>query len=328
VKQPYPKHRLRQKELVMNIFFLFEREYERSDLESIWELRLPVERVKKELEEICSIHYRSNLWIYTQLRRYEEDLGAQLFRKDSTGCPRGSFHLSICDRMLTFAQKQHLYVSDKIKVANGAYDKITNEAADGRGQVRIFLGAGSTIYHLANILAERSWPDTPGGLRYRICTHNLGALRRLLEPAVNYDRLEITLPQGTVDPVTYAILGDPAELAGQAFDYLIMGTSYILDGRLYVESAAESVLKAALLRRLEGQKILLLTKHEFTDQPLPGLRSYGSLTDYDFVIVPKHPGQGAASKKYESIFEGYESLFEPEIIHWNYTIFKVRKEQA
>jgi hypothetical protein len=327
VRQPYPKHRLRQKELVMNIFFLFEREYERSQVESIWELRLPVERVKKELEEICSIHYRSNLWIHTQLRRYEEDLGTQLFRKDSAGCGKGSFHLAICDRMLTFAQKQHLYVSDKIKVANGAYDKITNEAAGGSGRVRLFLGAGSTIYHLANILAERSWPDAPGGLRYCICTHNLGALRRLLEPAVNYDRLEVTLPQGTVDPVTYAILSDPGGLAGEVFDYVIMGTSYILDGQLYVESAAETDLKAALLRRLEGQKILLLTKHEFTDQPLPGLRPYGALSDYDFVIVPRHPGEGAPSKKYETIFEGYESLFQPEIIHWNYTILKVRKEE-
>ncbi len=178
----------------MNLFFLFEREYERSQVESIWELRLPIERVKKELEELCSVHYLSNLWIYTQLRRYEEELGAQLFRKDSAGCGKGSFYLSICDRMLTFSQKQHLYVSDKIKVANGAYDKITNEAADHR--VRVFLGAGSTIYHLANILAERTLLDSSGGPRYSIRTHNLGALRRLLEPAVNHARLEITLPEG------------------------------------------------------------------------------------------------------------------------------------
>lgn len=310
----------------MNIFFLFEREYERSGLESIWELRLPVERVKKELEEICSIHYRSNQWIYTQLRRYEEELGSQLFRRDSAGCGKGSFYLSICDRMLTFSQKQHLYVSDKIKVANGAYDKITNEAGDGRGRVRVFLGAGSTIYHLANILAERSCPGTPGGLAYSISTHNLGALRRLLEPGVNYQLLEVTLPPGTVEPVTYAILGDPAQFAGQVFDYVIMGTSYVVDGQLYVESAAETELKAALLHRLEGQKILLLTKHEFTDQPLPALRSYGSLIDYDFVIVPRHPEKGAPSKKYETIFEAHASLFEPEIIHWNYAILRVRKE--
>jgi hypothetical protein len=39
VKRPYARHRLRQNELVMNIFFLFESEYERSQVESIWELR-------------------------------------------------------------------------------------------------------------------------------------------------------------------------------------------------------------------------------------------------------------------------------------------------
>lgn len=310
----------------MNIFFLFEREYQHSEVESIWELRLAVERIKQELERICSIHYRSNLWIYTQLRRYEEDLGAQLFRKDSAGCPKGSFYLSICDRMVTFAQKQHLYVSDKIKVANGAYDKITNEASGGDGQVRVFLGAGSTIYHLANILAERSLPEEAGGLRYRISTHNLGALKRLLEPAVNFQRLEVRLPQGTVDPVTYAILGDPRGMAGQEFDYVIMGTSYVLDGRLYVESAAETDIKAGLLRTLKGQRILLLTKHEFTDQPLPGLRPYGALSDYDFVVVPKQPGPGSRRKTHEAVFETYESLFEPEIIHWNYTILRVRKK--
>jgi hypothetical protein len=250
-------------------------------------------------------------------------LGAQLFRKDSTGCSKGSFYLSICDRMLTFSQKQHLYSSDKIKAANGAHDKITNEAADRR--VQVFLGAGSTIYHLANILAERSFLDPPGGPRYSIRTHNLGALKRLLEPAVNHERLGITLPEGKVDPVTYSILSDPAGLAGQVFDYLIMGTSYILDGRLYVESAAETDLNAALLQRLGGQKILLLTKHELTDQPLPGLRPFGALGDYNFVIVPRHSGPGGPSKKYETIFEGYQSLFQPEIIHWNYSILKIRK---
>lgn len=308
----------------MNIFFLFEREYEKSDVEAIWELRLPIERVKSELAEISSIHYRSNLWIYTQLRRYEEDLGARLFRRDSTGCRRGSFFLSICDRMLTFSQKQHLYVSDKIKVANGAFDKITNEAAGNQGPVRVYLGAGSTIYHLANILAERSGPE--GGLRYSVCTHNLGALRRLLEPGVNYGRLEITVPRGRVDPVTYAVLGDPAEYARSGgFDYVIMGTSYVLDGRLYVESAVESEVKATLLRQLQGTKILLLTKHEFTDQPLPGLRPYGALSDYDFLIVPRHAAAPGASKKHEAIYERYESLFSPEIIHWNYTILKVRR---
>jgi DeoR/GlpR family transcriptional regulator of sugar metabolism len=317
-----PKHRLKQKELVMNIFFLFEKEYERSPVESIWEIELPIEGIKRELGEICSVHYRSNLWIYTQLRRYEEDLGVRLFRKDNAGCAKGSFRLSIYDRMLKFYQKQHLYVSDKIKVANGVYDKIINDVMRKKSSaVRIFLGAGSTIFHLANILAEKAWRDP---VKYLISTHNLGVLKRLLEPTVDYRKIDVFTPKGQIDPVTYTILGEVDELdSSTPFDYVVMGTSYILDGKLYVESQKEAVIKNGILNRLKGEKILILTKHEFIDQPLPELQLYGSIQDFDYVIVPKHSEEREAKKKYERVFDQYQRLFSAQIIHWNYTILKV-----
>ncbi len=319
-----PKHRLKQKELVINVFFLFEKEYERSQVESILEIKLPIEHIKKELGEISSVHYRSNQWICTQLRRYEEDLGVQLFRKDRTGCKKGSFYLSINDEMLKFYQKQHLYVSDKIKVANGVYDKIINETVGKKSnEVRIFLGAGSTIFHVANILAEKALEDP---VKYVIYTHNLGVLKRLLEPAVDYRKIDVFTPKGQVDPVTYTILGEVDEIDSSIpFDYVIMGTSYILDGRLYVESRKETEIKGVVLSRLRGEKILVLTKHEFTDQPLKGLESYGLLQEYDYVVVPKHSNECEIKKKYERIFEQYQKLFLPEIISWNYTILKVLK---
>ena len=318
------KHRLKQKDLVMNIFFLFERKYEHGNVESIWDIKLPIENIKKELEEICSVHYRSNLWIYTQLRRYEEDLGVQLFRKDSVGCKKGSFYLSINDKMLKFYQKQHLYVSDKIKVANGVYDKITNEAIKRKsGTVRIFLGAGSTIFHLANILAEQAWRHP---LKYCIHTHNLGALKRLLEPAVDLKNMDVFTSRGQIDPVTYTIIGQFDEVDSTIpFDYVIMGTSYILGGKLYVESREETEIKNAILHRAKGEKILVLTKHEFTDQPIGGLQPYGSIGDYDYVIVPTHGNDSDTKKSHELVFERYQSLFEPQIIHWNYMILKVSK---
>lgn len=308
----------------MNIFFLFEKEYERSQVESIWEIELPIERIKKELEELYSVSYRSSTWIYTQLRRYEEDLGVQLFAKDSRGCGKGSFRLSICDRMLTFYQKQHLYVSDKIKVANGMYDKIINEArARQAAAVRLFLGAGTTLFHLSEIFARRSWQDP---LRYSIYTHNLGALKRLLEPAVNSANLEVFTLRGRVDPATFAVLGEAAELrALPPLDYIIMGTSYVADGRLYVESVQETEMMKAILRQLSGEKVLILTKHEFSDQPPPGLQSYGRLEDYDFVLVPSGSLHRQEAKKYERIFEQYQGQFHPEIIHWNYAILRVKK---
>ena len=321
------KHRLKQKELVMNIFFLFERKYEQSNVESIWDIKLPIEDIKNELEEICSVHYRSNLWIYTQLRRYEEDLGVQLFRKDSMGCKKGSFYLSINDNMVEFYQKQHLYVSDKIKVANGVFEKIINEARSRQaGTVRIFLGAGSTIFHLANILAERAshYP-----IKFSIYTHNLGVLKRLLEAGVDLKNIDVFTTKGQIDPVTYTILGQLDEIDSRIpFDYVIMGTSYVVEGLLYVESRKETGIKDAILHRVEGEKILVLTKHEFTDQPIQGLQPYGAIRDYDTVVVPMQSIADDAKKKHDTIFEHYRSLFEPEIIHWNYMILKVLKGRA
>jgi DeoR/GlpR family transcriptional regulator of sugar metabolism len=318
------KHRLKQRELVMNIFFLFERKYEQSAVESIWTLKLPIEEIKGELEEICSIHYRSNLWIYTQLRRYEEDLGVRLFRKDSTGCRKGSFFLSISENLVEFYQKQHLYVSDKIKVANGVFDKIVNEAQlTNSSEVRIYLGAGSTIFHLANILAERAsrYP-----LKFRIYTHNLGVLKRLLEADVDLKNIDVFTPRGQIDPVTYTILGrlDEADTA-VPYDYVIMGTSYINNELLYVESRKETLIKDAILHQMQGKKILVLTKHELIDQPVEGLPSYGSIRDYDSVIVPAHNNADNPKKSYDLAFENYRNLFEPEILHWNYVILKVQK---
>lgn len=321
------KHRLKQKELVMNIFFLFEKKYELNDVESIWDMRLPVEEIKNELERICSVHYRSNLWIYTQLRRYEEDLGVRLFRKDSTGCRKGSFFLSISDHMVEFYQKQHLYVSDKIKVANGTFDKIINEAESRRtGTVKIYLGAGSTIFHLANILAERA---SRHPIKFCIHTHNLGVLKRFLEPGVDLKNIDVFTAKGQIDPVTYAILGQPDEIdTGIPFDYVIMGTSYVADGMLYVESRKETGIKDAILHQVKGEKILVLTKHEFSDQPVRGLQPYGSIRDFDYVVVPVHGNAKENRKKHDLVFESYSTLFEPQIIHWNYMIAKVVKQTA
>lgn len=319
------KHRLRQKDLVINIFFLFERKYEQSNVESIWDIKLPIEDIKNELEEICSIHYRSNQWIHTQLRRYEEDLGVRLFRKDTTGCKKGSFYLSISSNMVEFYQKQHLYVSDKIKVANGVFDKILNEARLKQADtVRIFLGAGSTIFHLANIIAERA---SQYPIKFCLYTHNLGVLKRILEPGVDLKNIDVFTAKGQIDPVTYTILGRLEEIDTSIhFDYVIMGTSYISDGLLYVESQKETGVKDAILHQMEGEKILVLTKHEFTDQPIKGLKSYGAVTDFDAVVVPVHSSANEAKKRHDLVFENYRSLFEPEIIHWNYMILKVQKE--
>ncbi len=317
------KHRLKQKDLVMRIFFMFEEKYEKRNVESICDIKIPIEDIKDYLKDTCDVNYRSNLWVYTQLRRYEEDLGVRLFSRDGKGA--GSFYLSIYDRMLKFYQKQHLYVSKKIKVANAVYDKIKNDLQDNRkSSIKILLGAGSTIYHLANIIAERSWHDP---FKYSIYTHNLGSLKRLLEPAVNYNTIQVFTPSGKVDPVTYTIIGDPDFLCNAGvFDYIAMGTSYIFDGKLYVESGEETKIKEAILKSAQGTKLLILTKHEFTDRQPDNRKAYGSLSDYNYVVVPRISTSNGIKKRYDTIFEEYKKIFEPEIIHWNYSILKVLKK--
>ncbi|MCD6120226.1 MAG: DeoR family transcriptional regulator [Spirochaetales bacterium] len=324
-KKTSGSHRLKQKDLVMRIFFMFEEEYEKQDVESIWNIKIPIERIKDYLKDTCDVNYRSNLWVYTQLKRYEEELGVRLFKKETAdNSDNGEFYLSIYDRMLKFYQKQHLYVSKKIKVANAVYDKIKNDVnaqPEKERRIKILLGAGSTIYHLANIIADKSWYDP---IRYSIYTHNLGSLKRLLEPSVNYNTIEVFTPSGKVDPVTYTIIGDPDFLCNAgAFDYIAMGTSYVFKGELFVESKQESNIKRAILKEAEGTKLLILTKHEFTDKKPEGLSPYGYLSDYDYVVVPRISTSNEIRKKYDKVFETYRNIFEPEILHWNYSIFKV-----
>ncbi len=321
------KHRLKRKDLVMNIFFMFEEEYEKNEVESIWDIKIPIESVKSYLRESCSVSYRSNLWVYTQLKRYEDELGVKLFRRDHAGCEKGSFNLSVHDRMVKFYQKQHLYVTKKIKVANGVYDKIKNDSNEREPSqpIKILLGAGSTNFHLANILADKSWQDPQ---KYSIYTHNLGSLKRLVEPAVNYNTIEVFTPAGKIDPVTYTILSRTNELyLSTDFDYIVMGTSFVQHGSLYVESTEEREIKSSILKKCRGEKILILTKHEFTDNPLQNLKAFGQLSDYDTVVVPRIISRSRVKKKYDLIFEEYRKLFTPEIIHWNYIILKVVKSR-
>ena len=232
--------------------------------------------------------------------------------------------------MRKFHQKQHLYVSAKIRLANGVYDKIINETKARRLEaVRLYLGAGSTIFHLANLIAGSSCRDP---LRYRLHTPNLGVLKRLLEPPVDYRRIELITPRGQVDPDTYTILGDDRAGRGgtadlellEPFDYVVNGTSYLVDGELYVESAREAAVKGEVLRRARGEKILLLTMHELAEKAPAGLKPYGALRDYDYVVTPRHHSDNPVRKTGDRLFEGYRDLFVPQIIHWNYTILKVR----
>jgi len=320
---PGRKHRLRRRDLVTNIFSLFSEEFERSDAESIWEIEIPMEGIKNYLQEKHSITYKSNHWVYTQLKRYEEELGVKLFRKDCGGKDKQNFFLAIHQPFRTFFQKQHLYVTQKLKVANGVYDQIKNFALEvKRGEpVTMLMGAGTTLYLLAGILANKSWEDD---IRYTIFTHNVGCLREFIDPRVNHRNFEVFTPQGWVDPITYTILErDNALLTSRGYDFIVQGTSCVCEGKLYIESEQERARKEAILKNCSGRKILVLTKHEFCDTPLKGCDPYGSLEDYDCIVVPRSSCEAGVRKRYEILFEEHCRRYSPQIISWNYEILTV-----
>ncbi len=318
------KHRLKQKDLVMNIFGYFSEEYERSDTASIWEIVLPIEKVINYLEERCDVSYKSNLWVWIQLKRYEEELGVVLFKKINPEKKRDQFSIAINYPFINFFQKQHLYVNEKIKVANGVFDKIKDYKAKNNSKepIKILLGAGTLCYHISTIFAERSFQNKT---KYLIHTNNLGALSQLIDPGINHDNIVVTMPEGRVDSVTHTIIGENTEYyLTTDFDFIIQGTSCIYNGELFIESQQETIRKRAILKDTSGKKILVLTKHEFSDKPLKNSVAYGKLKDYDFIIVPKRSTNLPIKKDYEHLFEECKKILTPEIINWNYEIYKVK----
>lgn len=317
-------HRLRRKDLVLGVLYRFSEVFESSQKETIWDIAISVEEIQAHLKERFGVEYNSSQWIFTQLRRYEDEIGARLFEKRSSKTTK-DVKLALYPRMLEFVQKQHLHVPQKIRAANGVYDKINSllNTSPSSRRTRVFLGAGSTMYHLANIFIERQLQDARS---FTLHTHNAGVLPILFSQQVDHSRIDVSVCGGILDPVTHTLLGNPETMLGEKeFDFIIQGTSRISKGNLYIESRKEQLVKAAILHGCRGCKILVLTKHEFNEEPIEGVQPYGKLTDYDYIIVPRTLDI-KTKKKYELQFDSYMDLFEPEILNWNYCIFKVRKQ--
>lgn len=318
-------HRLKREDLVMEVFSIIAEEFERRDEETIWDVLVPTGVIRESLGKRQDTRYSSDQWLHTQLKRYEQDLGVTLFRREKASPARrdGEWALALYPEMVDFYQKQHLYVTEKIKVANGTYDFISSKH-DTLGHdaecCSILLGAGSTVYHLATIFAEESYRTE---LSYCLYTHNAGFMQKLLNSSVNYGRISLKTVEGTLEPVTRTLLTDSlGDIRNAPLDFVVQGTSCVCDGRLYIESKQEAHMKASILRDCSGTKILVCTKHEFSDHPLPNTEPYGSLTDYDYLIVPHSP-ERRSRKLYEKVFEAHRQYLEPEIFNWSYAIYRV-----
>ncbi|MGM0432231.1 MAG: hypothetical protein ACQEQU_05900 [Spirochaetota bacterium] len=321
------KQRLKQKDLVYHVLSLLCEEYEKSDSVSIWDVSLSNVQLIQYLKDRYAIDYKTDYWIWTQLKRYEEDLNMPLFRKQK-GVGDQDFAISLHRPYINFFQKKHLYISEKLKVANGLYEAIKNFTQTlmrTDRPVAIALGAGGICYYVASILAQQSQSiDIP----VEIYTHNVGALEEFSSPQVDVHRCSTHVPAGKMDPVTYAILGEPTDFyTQQPFDFIIQGTSFVYEGNLYIESAEELPRKEHIVKHAKGLKILALTKHEFCDRPeaVEALGSYGSIFDYDQLIVPRNNVNSQFGKSYKTAFETYKTYLEPVILHWNYEIYRIKK---
>ncbi|HOX33535.1 MAG TPA: hypothetical protein PLB91_14485 [Spirochaetales bacterium] len=328
------RQRLNRNELVAALFILFSEEYDRSSADSILDLDLPLSAVRDHLRERFGITYTSDTWIGTQLRKFEEEEGVPLFRK-SEG-PGGESRLGIAREMRSYSQKRHLYVTQKIKVANAVLDLVTNEGRGASGgSVGILLGAGSTVTRIAEALAELVRPRrsegrqrAEGERRWLVATHNLGALQALGSSSCR-GGMELLVPEGRVDPATYAILGRNEELYRRLeLDWSVEGTSFLHAGRLFVESAEEARVKSAILRDCPGRKVLVLTGHEAVESPPAGLEPFGSVSEYDFVVLPRAPLEGRARSRFYLAMEELRAFLEPWVLNWNYEVLRVRRARA
>ena len=324
-------HRLKREELVMEVFSLISEEYERSDKETIWDICVPLSTIRMRLSERHDTHYSSDQWLQTQLKRYEDEMGVRLFQrtKDHAGTGTRQPTLSLVREMVDFYQKQHLYVTEKIKVANGAYDFVSRKHLSLPGRPNnpdlpcsILLGAGSTVYHLATLFAQGSHREER---RYRIYTHNAGFMQKLLNSSVNFARVSLVALGGELEPVTRTLLSTNLDqVRNEPLDFVVQGTSCVCDGMLYIESSREAAVKSSILHECPGCKLLVCTKHEFSEQPLPNTEPYGKLTDYDYVVVPHSPDR-EPHKPYEKVFHEHRTHLEPEILNWSYAVHRVVK---
>ncbi len=319
------KQRLRMKDLVTEVFLYLSKKFEQSDVLSINQLIVPLEEIRSYLNEKYAISYTSNQHIFNQLRSYEDELGVPLFRKIKEGKDSDDFSITLADKLQGYKQKQLLYITQKIKIANAVFDKILHET-EGHTQtpINILLGAGTEIFYVAKALVTGIREH---GMKFRIYTHNLGVINYLMEEFSTPDSLELYTRNERVDPVNNILIatGEDHYLSVQ-FDYVVQAATYITNGQLYVESPEENIQKGDILKCSSGQKILILTKHEFISSHIQNLESYGSLKQYDFVIIPFTRDAQVRKKEYSDLLDQYVGeVIEPDITHYNYKVYRVLK---
>jgi DeoR/GlpR family transcriptional regulator of sugar metabolism len=316
------KHRLKRKDLVKYIFIIFSGEYDKSDAETIWDIEIPVEKLRIHLKEKYGVDYTSNSYIYSQLKHYEEEIGLTLFKFEKSKGNEQNIIVFLNSKMSAFYQNHHLYATRKIKIANGVYGMIRNFRVETgiTRPVNILLGSGTIPYHIAIILRDKSSEEN----RYSIYTHNLGIIEELHGPGVNHKYFDLHIPAGKINYWINAIIGNDNNLYKSIdFDFIVQSTKHIYKGEVYVDDREEKERKEIILKECKGVKILTLIKDELVDHPLKDLSPFGAITDYDYLVVPRMSSNVKRKRKYDLMFERYQDLLAPEIVSWNFIIYKV-----
>ncbi|MCF6335125.1 MAG: hypothetical protein L3J12_05245, partial [Spirochaetales bacterium] len=131
-------------------------------------------------------------------------------------------------------------------------------------------------------------------------------------------------PAGKIDTIGNTIVGDDNNFyLATKFDFIIQSTNTIYDKKLYVHTKEESERKHIILKKCRGVKILALVMDEFKANPDESMFCYGELSDNDYIVVPKTRSKREA--EYENMFKKMENFLVPEIVHWNYVVYKIKK---
>lgn len=327
------RHRLRQKDLVAMLFVLFSEEYDRSQADSISEIEIPMNRLRAHIAQETGIAYTGDGWITTQIHKYEEELGIPLFRRAQV---RGETILGLSQDIRTYEQKHHLYVTQKIRAANGVFDLMHHGipgssgivphmdhhgGSEGKAKIRVLLEAGSTITRVAQVIAE-NLPSLD--LTWDIATHNLGVLECLGKTAPAFRKVRVSVPAGTLDPVTNLILGENAQFyTGMRFDWIVQGTSFLSQGVVAVERGEEVPVKAGILAGCSGRKLLVLTGHEAVAHMPGDAIPFGKLGDFEYVVHPALPPDSGAARRLGEQFARSGLKLASLIRTWSYEILKV-----
>jgi DeoR/GlpR family transcriptional regulator of sugar metabolism len=225
--------------------------------------------------------------------------------------------LRIADTLVSFQQKKHLYRAEKLRLANALIDYIFAEFAGAADRLNVWMGAGTTLALAAEVLRARI-ADAPRPLH--VCTHNVEVITTLLHPDAARE-VELSVARGTIDPVTCTIVPPKhAPLWPEDADVIVQGTSALYNGELFVESEREVPVKRAILADTTGIKVLLLTLHEMHSAPPKEMHRYGTVDDYDLIIIPRMKHPSLDQEEALAWIDARRGDFETRIKQWHYEI--------